>query len=65
MGRIKTQLIKRVSHKLLEIHPSDFTDDFMKNKELVVQFADVPSKKLLNTVAGYVTRLVKMQNKKQ
>jgi len=65
MGRIKTQLIKRVSHKLMEIHASELTDDFAKNKALVTQFADVPSKKLLNTVAGYVTRLVKMQKKKE
>jgi small subunit ribosomal protein S17e len=65
MGRIKTQLIKRVTHKLLERYPSEFTDDFSKNKELVVQFADVSSKKLVNNIAGYVTRLVKMQKKKE
>jgi small subunit ribosomal protein S17e len=63
MGRIKTQLIKRISHKLLEKYSSELTDNFSKNKELVAKFADVPSKKLLNIVSGYVTRLVKMQKK--
>lgn len=59
MGRIKTQLIKRVTLKLVEEHRGEFKKDFEANKELVAKFADIPSKKLRNIIAGYVTRLVK------
>ena len=59
MGRIKTQLIKRITNKLVKEHRKEFKDDFESNKEIVERFADIPSKKLRNTIAGYVTRLVK------
>ncbi len=59
MGRIKTQQIKRVTMQLMKEHGKDFDKDFSKNKELVVKFTGVKSKKLRNVVAGYVTRLMK------
>ncbi len=61
MGRIKTQLIKGVAVKLVELHGSSFTKDFSENKVLVVQYASINSKKLRNAITGYVTRLVKMK----
>ena len=64
MGRIKTQLIKRTTAQLLARHPEKFTDDFVANKELVNQFLSVHSSKLRNTVAGYLTRLVKVRKAK-
>ena len=33
--------------------------DIDKNKELIAGFIDLPSKKIRNVIAGYVTRLVK------
>ena len=59
MGRIKTQLIKRISLKLVKEHRDEFKKDFDENKEIVEKFADIPSKKIRNVIAGYVTRLVK------
>ncbi len=59
MGRIKTQLTKSVSLKLVKSHGEDFTKEFEKNKDLVRKFADVPSKKIRNVIAGYITRLMK------
>lgn len=59
MGRIKTGLIKRVTHKLMEEHGDKFTDDFEKNKEILNNLISTPSKKLRNVIAGYVTRLIK------
>jgi len=61
MGRIKTKLIKRISLKLFDEHKDEFKPDFEENKKLVEEFADVPSKKIRNVVAGYVTRLVKQK----
>ncbi|MBW2966648.1 30S ribosomal protein S17e [Candidatus Woesearchaeota archaeon] len=63
MGRIKTQLIKRISNKLIKEHKNEFKNDFKENKEIVAKLADIPSKKIRNVIAGYVTRL--MQTKEE
>ena len=59
MGRIKTQLVKRVTNDLIEQNPDKFKKDFDENKVIVDELADVPSKKLRNIIAGYATRLTK------
>ena len=56
MGRIKSTQIKRVSRKLVDSYI--FTDNFDENKKLVSQRIET-SKKTRNSVAGYITRLVK------
>ena len=58
MGRIKTKLIKRITLDLVRGHKKEFKKSFEKNKEIITKFIDIPSKKLRNTIAGYVTRLV-------
>lgn len=64
MGRIKTKPIKKVSQKLFALHSEKITEDFAKNKEVVRSLVNIPSKKILNSVSGYVTRLSKMAKKK-
>ena len=59
MGRVKTQAIKRATYRLMDIYGKSFTKDFRKNKEFVKKVMITPSKKITNTVAGYVTRLSK------
>lgn len=59
MGRIKTQAVKRITKKLISEHKDEFKDSFENNKKAVTKFADVPSRKLRNTIAGYITRLIK------
>ena len=59
MGRIKTMLVKRVTNELVETYPSRFTTDFTKNKAIVEELSNVPSKKIRNVIAGYVTRITK------
>ena len=59
MGRIKTALIKRLTKQLIKEHGNEFKKDFNENKELIAKFMDVPSKKMRNLIAGYVTRLMK------
>ena len=59
MGRIKTTFIKQKTKDLLAIHGDQFTADFAANKKLCNQLTDVSSKKLRNTIAGYLTRLKK------
>ena len=61
MGRIKTTLIKRNTLKMFSLYKDKFTTDFIKNKLVVNELAEVQSKKLRNVIAGYVTRLKKQQ----
>lgn len=59
MGRIKPQLIKRTSRKLVEEHKMEFKEDFEENKKVVEKYADIANKKLRNAVAGHITKLMK------
>ncbi len=59
MGRIKTQLVKRVTEQLMKQHYERFKPDFNENKKIVSELLLVESNKLRNSIAGYVTRLVK------
>ena len=47
--------------KIFRLHKDAFTTDFAENKKLVVGFADINSKKYVNVIAGYITRLVKKE----
>ena len=60
MGRIKTKVLKRTTHQLKDQNKGVFTDDFAKNKELLKNYVDIPSQKLRNIIAGYLTKLVKL-----
>ncbi len=59
MGRVKTMMIKRSANKLLKDYKESFNSDFKYNKNQVVKFADIRSKKIRNVLAGYISRLIK------
>ncbi|MFH1358466.1 MAG: 30S ribosomal protein S17e [archaeon] len=53
MGRIKSKLIKRTGNILLN-EENNFNDDFNTNKKVLKN--SMPSKKIRNQVAGFITR---------
>jgi len=55
MGRVKSTLIKRTAEKLMR--EIEFAPDFEKNKKILSN--NMPSKRMRNSVAGYITRLKK------
>jgi small subunit ribosomal protein S17e len=59
MGRIKTRLVKAITHSMLEEHKDSFGTNYEENKAKVTEFVSVKSKKLRNIIAGYATRIVK------
>ena len=61
MGRIKTKLIKRVAITLLDKYKEKFTNDYGQNKKIVEDLTETRSKKLKNSISGYITRLVKKE----
>ncbi|HLC73985.1 MAG TPA: 30S ribosomal protein S17e [Candidatus Nanoarchaeia archaeon] len=68
MGRIKTILVKRTAIEIFTKNTGVVQTDFESNKKIADTYADIPSKKLRNNVAGYLTRLKRqkeMKDKKQ
>ena len=65
MGKVRPLYIKRAARKLLESYRDKFTDDFEHNKRMVTELTDIKSKTLRNRVAGYITRLVKIEKRRQ
>lgn len=61
MGRVKTTLIKRTASRLLRDNPGKFSEEFDKNKKIVCEFAEIPSKKLRNVLAGLLAREVRKE----
>lgn len=57
MGRIKTKLVKRTSREVIAETPESFTKDFDENKKVLGK--TMPSKRLRNMIAGYISRIKK------
>jgi len=55
MGRIKSALIKRTARKLIAEKSDLFESGFDKNKKVLGK--SMPSKRLRNKIAGYISRL--------
>lgn len=63
MGKVRTELVKRVARELLDKYPRKISTDFENNKQLVTEYTNISSKKLRNKVAGYTTRLANIKNR--
>lgn len=44
---------------MMDKYGEHFTNDYIKNKEMVNRYLETNSKKIRNIVAGYTTRLAK------
>ena len=59
MGRIKSKLVKRTAHALLK-EPNQFRSEFEINKKVLGN--TMPSKKIKNQLAGYISRIKKRES---
>lgn len=57
LGRIRPGYIKRVAKEILERYGDRLSDDFDRNRAVVREVVDTSSKRVLNRIAGYLTRL--------
>ncbi|HEX69207.1 MAG TPA: 30S ribosomal protein S17e [Candidatus Bathyarchaeota archaeon] len=62
MGKVRTEHVKRIARELVERFPDKFTTDFENNKRVLESVAEIPTSKLRNKIAGYITRLMTMMN---
>jgi len=60
MGKIKSKQVKRASQELMR-NGIGFHEDFEKNK--IVLGKEMPSKKMRNKMAGYLSRFIKQKKK--
>merc|ERR1712225_201266 len=59
MGRVRTKTVKRASRVIIEKYYTRLTLDFHTNKRVCEEIAIIPSKRLRNKIAGFVTHLMK------
>ncbi len=59
MGKVRTELVKRVAIDLIDKYNRSFNTDFEHNKKFLTELNIGISKKMRNKVAGYATRVVK------
>ena len=58
MGRIKSKMVKKAAKQLMGKELA-LSEDFSNNKKVLGN--SMPSKSTRNKIAGYISRLVKMQ----
>jgi small subunit ribosomal protein S17e len=61
MGKVRTEMVKRISLELLDRYEKSLSTEFEQNKQFINEIELDVSKKLRNRIAGYITRLVKIE----
>eukprot|EP00054_Salpingoeca_dolichothecata_P003453 m.27058 g.27058 ORF g.27058 m.27058 type:complete len:128 (-) comp13869_c0_seq1:123-506(-) len=59
MGRVRTKTVKKAARLIIEKYYTRLTLDFDTNKRVCEEIAIIPSKRLRNKIAGFVTHLMK------
>jgi small subunit ribosomal protein S17e len=65
LGKVRIDVVKKTARELLERYPNKFTTDFEENKQLVVQLVNAQTKWMRNRIAGYVTTLRHLEEKRK
>ena len=60
----KPEFVRKLALEIYEKYGDRVSKDFEENKKLVKEVLRIPSKKVRNMVAGYLTRLKKMEKKR-
>ncbi|KAF1741204.1 hypothetical protein MXB_3568 [Myxobolus squamalis] len=63
MAGVRTKTVKRAAKEMIEKHFSKLTHDFHTNKRICQSIAVIPSKRLRNKIAGFVTHLMRRMQK--
>merc|ERR1712126_383822 len=58
-GRVRTKTVKKASRRIIEKYYMMLTLDFHTNKRVIEEIAIIPTKRLRNQIAGFITHLMK------
>ena len=58
MGKVRPDAVKKIAREMIKRYPDRFTTDFEENKKSLEPLLEIPSIRLRNRIAGYITRLV-------
>lgn len=61
MGKVRTELVKRISEELVDKYPRSFTSEFEENKQFLREIELDVSKKLRNRIAGYISGIIRIR----
>jgi len=61
LGKVRTEMVKRISIELVDRYERSLTTDFEQNKQFLKEIELDVSKKLRNKIAGYVTSVMKIE----
>jgi len=64
LGRVRTEMIKKIARELLQTSPQRFSTDYEENKKAVDELVNSKTKRVRNRIAGYVTRLRIVENQR-
>jgi len=59
VGKVRTEMVKRIALELIDKYPKSFSTDFDQNKRFINEVGLDISKKMRNKIAGYSARLIK------
>ncbi|GBE59572.1 40S ribosomal S17 [Babesia ovata] len=59
MGRVRTKTVKRAARQIVEKYYAKLGLDFHFNKKVAEEVAQIPSKRMRNKVAGFITHLMR------
>merc|ERR1719296_570011 len=59
MGRVRTKTVKRSARIIVEKYYGRLTLDFVTNKKICDEVAEIPTKRMRNKIAGFATHLMK------
>ncbi|MEM2341586.1 MAG: 30S ribosomal protein S17e [Candidatus Bathyarchaeia archaeon] len=60
MGNVRPEKVKKIARELVKRYPDKFTTNFEENKKILSSLASIPSIRLRNSIAGYITRLISL-----
>ncbi|MEM3108760.1 MAG: 30S ribosomal protein S17e [Candidatus Bathyarchaeia archaeon] len=64
LGKVRIEIVKRVARELVSRFPDAFTTNYYDNKRKVAEFIDVESKRLRNRIAGYITSIKRIEERR-
>jgi small subunit ribosomal protein S17e len=60
LGKVKTEMIKRLAKELITRFPDKFNTNFDDNKQMVRELTQGTTTRVRNQTAGYITRTCKL-----